>query len=223
MAIKYLTFDCYDTLVHYSEGKAASVRVMVREKGGDEHAAEEAVEIFEQTEVSLQTSTAFRPLGEILSSSLDAALSGVELPHDEKDDARIILAVRNARPFSDVAPALKQLREHFKTAILSNSEPDIISNSVSRIGVPFDQTVLASEVGCYKPDRRMFEALLERCQCQADEIVHVAQGFYHDIIPTHEMGWRRVWINRDGVDGDDSYGPYDELPDLSGLPTLLGV
>jgi 2-haloacid dehalogenase len=223
VAITYLSFDCYDTLVDYSTGKAASVRVMVREKGGDEDAAEEAVQIFEQTEESLQSSPAFRPLGEVLRAALDAALSGLELPHDAADGDRIVQSVRNARPFDDVAPALKRLRQHYKTALLSNSEQDIIADNIARIGVAFEQVVLAQEVGCYKPDARMFQALLARCQCQGDEIVHIAQSFRHDIIPAHELGWRRVWINRNGLDGDDAYGPYDELPDLSGLPALLGL
>lgn len=223
MATKFLTFDCYDTLVDYSTGKAASVRVMVREKGGSEIAAEEAVQIFEQTEENLQSSSAFRPLGEILRNALDAALSGLELPHDDADGERVVQSVRNARPFDDVAPALKQLRQHYQTALLSNSELGIITENITRIGVPFDQVVLAAEVGCYKPDPRMFQTLLERCQCQADEIVHVAQSFHHDIIPARELGWRCVWINRNGHDGDDAYAPYDELPDLSGLPALLGV
>jgi len=69
----------------------------------------------------------------------------------------------------------------------------------------------------------MFQALLARCQCEVDEIVHIAQGFYHDIISGHALGLHRVWINRNEVAGDDTYGPYDELPDLNGLPELLGI
>jgi 2-haloacid dehalogenase len=69
----------------------------------------------------------------------------------------------------------------------------------------------------------MFAALLERCGCTKDEIVHVAQGFYHDIMPGHALGIRRVWINRNRKPGDVAYGPYEELPDLSGVSELLGV
>ena len=32
-----------------------------------------------------------------------------------------------------------------------------------------------------------------------------------------------VWINREKIPGDQAYGPYDELPDLTGLPALLGI
>ena len=32
--LPWLTFDCYDTLVRYSEGKAAALAGLVRGKGG---------------------------------------------------------------------------------------------------------------------------------------------------------------------------------------------
>jgi 2-haloacid dehalogenase len=51
----------------------------------------------------------------------------------------------------------------------------------------------------------------------------VAQGFNYDIVPAHDLGWERVWINRYGKTGDPAYGPYRELPDLSGLPALIGL
>jgi 2-haloacid dehalogenase len=31
-----------------------------------------------------------------------------------------------------------------------------------------------------------------------------------------------VWINRFGRPGSADYQPYDELPDMTGLPKLLG-
>jgi 2-haloalkanoic acid dehalogenase type II len=132
-------------------------------------------------------------------------------------------AVREARPFDDVAPALERLRRKYKTAILSNSERAVMRENLAKLGVPFDEVVLAEEVGAYKPDHRMFEALLARCDCTKEEIVHVAQGFYHDIMPCHALRIRRVWINRNGQAGDSAYGPYEEFPDLSEVPEILGV
>src|SRR3546814_6067155 len=72
----------------------------------------------------------------------------------------------------------------------------MLHHNLTLLGVPFDEAVLADEVGAYKPDPRMFAALLDRCGCTKDEIVHVAPGFYHDIMPCHALGIRRVWINR---------------------------
>jgi 2-haloacid dehalogenase len=221
--IKFVTFDCYDTLVAYTAGKHAAIRAMVAEKGGDAAAAEAVIAAAEAREHALQNAAEFKVLNVVLHESLEAALNDASLPYAEADGARLVQAVADARPFDDVAPALERLRTKYKTAILSNSERAVMRHNTASIGVPFDQVVLAEEVGAYKPDHRMFHALLERCGCAKDEIVHVAQGFYHDIMPGHALGIRRIWINRQSKLGDQAYSPYDELPDLTELPRLLDV
>ena len=57
--------------------------------------------------------------------------------------------------------------------------------------------------------------------CRPEEVLHVAQGFEYDIVPAHQLGWARVWINRFGYPGDQAYEPYAELPNLAPLPGLL--
>ncbi|MGF1630119.1 MAG: haloacid dehalogenase type II [Kiloniellaceae bacterium] len=221
--IKFVTFDCYDTLVAYSAGKQAAIRAVVADKGGDAAAADAVIAAAGARERQMQASPDFRPLNAVLRSSLETALTAQGFDYAEPDGARVVQAVCDARPFDDVAPVLQRLRRRYRTAILSNSEQAVMRHNRARIGVPFDQVVLAEEVGAYKPDHRMFHALLDRCGCAKDEIVHVAQGFYHDIMPGHALGIRCLWINRNGEPGDKAYGPYEELPDLTGVPGLLGV
>ena len=87
----------------------------------------------------------------------------------------------------------------------------------------FDHWSFSDEVGAYKPSPVIFELALRTLGCAPGDVLHVAQGFEYDIVPTHGLGWARVWINRYGKVGDPAYGPYHELPDLSGVPDLLGL
>ena len=89
--------------------------------------------------------------------------------------------------------------------------------------MPFDHVITAEQARAYKPSPVIFDHALEILGCAKEDVLHVAQGFEYDIVPTHHLGWNRVWINRDGKIGDPAYGPYHELPDLSGLPELLGL
>jgi 2-haloacid dehalogenase len=221
--IKYLTFDCYDTLVAYTAAKADAIQAMVAERGGTVEAGEVAVAQFRAREYEMHRDADFQPLSVVLRACLQEVLTERGMAYGEADGDRIIQAVKDAPVFPDVAPVLRRLRTKYKTAILSNSETDIIQHNVATIGVPFDQVVLAEQARCYKPDQRMFQTLLERCGCEVDEIVHIAQGFYHDIIPGHALGLRRIWINRNNLAGDQAYAPYDELTDLNGVPDLLGL
>jgi 2-haloacid dehalogenase len=122
-----------------------------------------------------------------------------------------------------VPPALERLRAAgIQLAIITNSDDDIMAENVRRIGVPIDCVITAQQAGAYKPSLETFAYALRVLGREPAEILHVAQGFEYDIVPAHALGWQRVWINRYGKTGDPAYGPYDELPDLSGLPALVG-
>ena len=59
------------------------------------------------------------------------------------------------QPFPEVREALEEVRARgWRLAILSNSDPDLIEASKERLGVPFDETIVASEIGSYKPALR---------------------------------------------------------------------
>jgi len=131
--------------------------------------------------------------------------------------------VRTWGPYPEVPAALERLRTRCKLAIITNSDDDIIASNVRNIGVPVDHVITAEQAQAYKPSPVIFDYALRQLGCGPEEILHVAQGFEYDIVPGHDLGWNRVWINRYGKPGDPAYGPYQELPDLSGLPALLGL
>ena len=49
--------------------------------------------------------------------------------------------------------------------------------------------------------------------------MHVAQSYFHDVVPASELGLRTIWINRYGE--EPSRPPTRELADLSRLPETL--
>lgn len=199
----WLTFDCYDTLVRYSEGKAA------------------AQAAFEATEKELQLGP-FMPLNEVLRASLRSAMEAAGLAGSAADEEAMIDAVRAAEPFPDTVDALRDLKRDHRLAILSNSEPDIIRHTTVRLGVAFDAVVLAYHAQCYKPAEGMFRTLLERIDVPPVAVTHIAQSFYHDMRTAKDVGiGRRIWINRYGREGDPAYTPDAELPDLSQLRGAL--
>src|SRR5207247_10543666 len=56
------------------------------------------------------------------------------------------------QPFPEVRTALEEARERgWKLAILSNTDADFIAASKQLLGVPFDETVVAGEIGSYNP------------------------------------------------------------------------
>jgi len=88
------------------------------------------------------------------------------------------------------------------------------------IGVPFELAIVASEIGSYKPGHRHWEEFFARTGAERERHVHVAASLFHDVAPASALGLRSVWINRLGETARPQ--PTRELPDLVGLPDVLG-
>ena len=217
---RYLTFDCYGTLVDFD------LRPVTLERLGDRAARLDLDAFFAAFEQNRfrEVLLPFRPYREVLKRSLARTMEEFGLEYAEADGAALVAAVPTFGPFPDVPPVLEQLRRHCRLVIVSNNDDDLMAGNLERIGVPFDRVITSAQAGAYKPSPAVFRFVLDTLDCTPAEIVHVAQGFDYDIKPTHDLGWpRRVWVNRRRQSGDPAYGPYAELPDLSGLPELLGI
>ncbi|HEU0302939.1 MAG TPA: HAD family hydrolase, partial [Gaiellaceae bacterium] len=121
--------------------------------------------------------------------------------------------------FPEVPAALDEARSRgWKLCILSNTDRDLLDASMAAIGVPFDRSIVASEIGSYKPAPRHWRAFEGEVGRLPE--VHVAASLFHDVAPTSELGIPCVWINR--LDEDrDGYAPARELPTLDGLAEAL--
>jgi 2-haloacid dehalogenase len=134
----------------------------------------------------------------------------------------IVGSMRAWQPFPDTRPALTEAREAgVKLVILSNTDRDIISHSVRQIGVPFDEVVVAEDVGAYKPSLKNFERVLEVVGEDPADVLHVAFGFKYDIGPAKQLGMGSAWVNRhsEPLPDPDTVPDY-EWRDLWGLAEL---
>lgn len=167
----------------------------------------------------------YRGYREVLGSSLQAAMRLHGIPHSPADGDALVAAVPAFGPFPEVPDALRALKSlGYEIAIISNTDDDLIRGNVARIGVDFDHVITAQQARAYKPSRQAFEYGYAVMDIPPARVTHVAQGWEYDLIPTRDLGLqRRVWINRYGRPGSSLYRPYDELPDLSAVPALLGA
>jgi 2-haloacid dehalogenase len=216
---KFVTFDCYGTLVDFAIDDVTRRTLGPRLRHIDGDAFLREFEAIRYQEILGE----YRPYREVLCRSLAESMRRFGLAYRDEDGAAIVAAVPTFGPFPDVPPALERIRRHCAIVIISNTDDDLIAGNVRNIGVPFARVITAEQARAYKPSPAIFEYTLRELGCAPGEILHVSRGFEYDIVPAHRMGWARVWINRHGSAGDPAYGPYQELPDLSRLPDLLGI
>jgi 2-haloacid dehalogenase len=211
---RWATFDCYGTLVDWNGG-------MGRELGRlwpDADVAELLHRYHEiEPRVELEGSLPYR---EVLRQSLIllAESEGLELPVEEEG------ALGDSLPswpaFPEVPGALAELRERgWRLVPLSNTDADFLAASMAAIGVSFDGSIVAGEIGSYKPAHGHWKAFAERFRPEPGRHVHVAASLFHDIAPAEELGIPAVWINR--LEETSDLPRAGELTDLSDLPDTL--
>lgn len=216
---RFITFDCYGTLIDFDLGSAAVETLGDRMVRVEKDAFLSAFEQMRFDEVLGE----YKPYRDVLKASLRKTMAAFGLEYRESDGESIVSAVPGFGPFPEVPAVLECLVEHTHLVVITNSDNDLIPSNIEKIGVPFHRVITSEDVGAYKPSVAVFDYVLRELGCRADEILHVAQGFNYDIVPAHAVGWERVWINRRGQPGDPSFGPYRELTDLTGLPDVIGL
>lgn len=215
MGPRWATFDCYGTLVDWDTGIRAE---LARLFGPTE--ADALLERYHAVEPRVQREHPRASYREIMALVLGELASefGTKLPAEERDALAISLPTWPI--FPEVPEALAEVRRRgWKLVALSNSDRDLIEASLGAIGVPFEGTIVASEIGSYKPAHGHWQAFAEWTGADATRHVHVAQSHFHDIVPASQLGILSVWINRLGETHHPA--PTRELPNLSGLADVL--
>ena len=222
MRISAVTFDVYGTLVQFHEAVEAVLSGIIGESGVSVPMQSIRAD-FRATQGPLQQAAPWRPYKDILRRGLAQALEQHGLAYRPEHGERLVTAIAEARHFPEVPATLAALQRHARLVFISNTDDDMIARNLAHLAVTPDVVVTAEEAKAYKPAPAIFRHAWQRAGVRADEIVHVAAGFHHDIAPAHALGVRRIWINRRAEPGDQRFGPYEELPDLSRLPSALGL
>jgi 2-haloacid dehalogenase len=206
---RWASFDCYGTLIDWDGGvRAELARVF------DEERADELLARYHEIEPELQRDGA-SSYRDVLTESMR------RLGAPPGQEHGLAESLPGWRAFPEVRGALEELRRRgWRLAILSNTDADFIAASQVQIGVPFDEIVVAQEIGSYKPAHRHWEEFSLRTRAVREGHVHVAASLFHDVAPCHELGLRCVWINRLG-EWAPAAAPTRELTDLFALPETL--
>ena len=191
---RWATFDCYGTLVDWPAGIGAQLERLF----GSDARRTLARPLLRATRPEIQADGAAR-VPRVMARALAGGSpdeAGLELPEERDERTRDVASLWPV--FHDVRPALEEARGRgWRLAILSNTDRDLIDASIAAIGVPFDLSIVASEIGSYKPAHRHWQAFRERVG-PSTRHVHVAQSLYHDHGPARELGIPSIWIDRLG-------------------------
>jgi 2-haloacid dehalogenase len=214
VADRWLTFDCFGTLIDWRHGIQTTGELLFPGHG------KKFLDSYIALEAEVESEGSFKRYRAVLTETTRRAARQLELELKPDDATALVSTIPYWPPFADVGPALAELRrEGWRFALLTNCDRDIIALTQRRLPASFDAVVTAEDVSAYKPSPAHFRLFQSTFGSSAGAWIHVAQSYFHDIRPTHELGISRIWVNRQGEKDDPSIA--DGV--ISGLAQLPGA
>jgi 2-haloacid dehalogenase len=194
---RWITFDCFGTLVDWHKGFTEILSPLARERVTD------VVRAYHECERRIEGELPHQPYRDVLVASVVRAGAETGVAISESDARALPSGWHSLRPFGDVERLLAELRGRgYRLAVLTNCDDDLFETTHRMFRMPFDLFVTAERVRGYKPAPWHFRAFELMTGATRGEWVHVACSWYHDIAPAHALGIKRVWFDRDRT-GDD--------------------
>jgi 2-haloacid dehalogenase len=195
---RVLTFDCYGTLIDWETGLYAAMQPLLT-TGGITLDRDTVLERFAERESAQEGATPRMLYSDMLAEVHRQLADDWGVTLTETEHQRFGASVGDWPAFPDSAAALQYLKQHYKLVILSNVDRESFRGSNRRLGVEFDATYTAQDIGSYKPAPANFRYLLEHLAAlghRPADILHTAQSLYHDHVPAKQFGLASAWINR---------------------------
>ena len=217
--IRFISFDCYGTLTNFRVGD------LTRQRLADIVPADSMPGFLEDF-------TAYRfdevlgdwkPYADVLHRALERTCRRWNIAFRSEDADAIVAAVPTWGPHADVPAPLSRVAKEIPLVILSNAADSQIQSNVDLLGAPFHAVLTAEQAQAYKPRLRAFEYMFDTLGCGPEHMMHVSSSLRYDLMSASDLRiGHRVFVERGHGPGNPEYG-YQAIPDIGGLPGLLGI
>jgi 2-haloacid dehalogenase len=216
---KYISFDCYGTLIFFQ------MAPMARKLFADRISAENMEQFckdfsaFRYDEVLGD----WKPYYDVVYNALLRTANRWKVPFRESDVAEIYAAVPTWGPHPDVTEGLARIAGKIPLVILSNAMDAQLVHNVEKLGVPFHRVYTAQQAKCYKPRLKAFEYMIGQLDAKPEDFLHVSSSMRYDLMSAHDIGIKnKAFVNRGHEPGTPFY-QYSEITDIGGLAGLVGL
>jgi 2-haloacid dehalogenase/putative hydrolase of the HAD superfamily len=218
VSYQVVTFDCYGTLIDWESG---IVRAFQGEaaRDGIKLDPDDIISAYMKEEPVVESGE-YKSYREILADTAQRVALRLGWPLGPDRKGFLADTLGDWGPFPDTNQALERLCKRYTLGILSNTDDDLLALTRRHFTVDFGIVVTAQQTRSYKPAPGHFKEALARA---ADRpLLHAAQSYYHDIVPTSRMAIPSAWVKRKSEDTAQlDARPTYVVRDLAGLADLL--
>ncbi|MFF7651666.1 HAD family hydrolase [Streptomyces sp. NPDC007983] len=143
---RWVTFDCFGTLVNWRHGIATGIELVAPGKGW------ELLEVYNRHEPQVRREHPSMHYSDVLAEPLKRTAAEAKVELVEEDTRALSAGIPCWPAFPDTRQALRELRESgWNLAPLTTCDRVVIGETQRRLRVQFDAIVTAEDSGAYKP------------------------------------------------------------------------
>lgn len=209
-----LTFDCYGTLINWEAGLLPALQRIL---AGHQKEIDDAIllKLYGDFEQRAEEGN-YQSYKEVLASVVRQFGDELGFTPTKEETHSLADSLPTWKPWPDTVAALRQLKERYRLAVLSNIDDNLFAATRPQLGVDFDEVITAQQARAYKPSLKIFELALSRINAPAHRVLHLGQSIYHDVVPAQALGLATVWVNRPSArPGVGAVKPANATPDLT--------
>ena len=216
---KYISFDCYGTLIRFHMAEMA--RAFFADRIPAE-SMDRMCHLFSCYRLD-EALGPWQPYRELLRSAVARTAKAFGVEYREADGDALYDAVPTWGPHVDVPGGLAKIGDKIPLVILSNAMNDQIPHNVAMLGAPFHAVYTAESAQAYKPRMQAFEYMFDMLGCGPEGMMHVSSSFRYDQNTASDLGFGcRVFVGR-GHEPSNAFYRDIEIPHIGCLPGVVGL
>lgn len=216
---KFISFDCYGTLINFEMGPTAKGLFADRIAEQRMPAFLDSFRFYRLDEVLGD----WKPFFQVVENAIQRACKAHDVAYRDSDALTLYKAVPTWQPHPHVVETLELISQHIPLVILSNSMVDLIPHSVAHLKAPFHAVYTAEAAQAYKPRAQIFEYMFDQLGCGPEQMMHCSSSFRYDLMTASDLGFMaKAFIDRGHEPALEGYG-VDRLTDFRQLAGLLGL
>src|SRR6266567_1464759 len=184
--VKLLTLDCYGTLIDWERGIFSALRPVLaahRKSTADS----DVLALYGEFEAEVEAGD-YRPYREVLQSVVRAFGRRLGFTPTRDEIQSLPDSISRWRPWPDTVAGLTRLATRYNLAIISNIDDELFAMTRESLPVNFENVTTAQQARCYKPGLEIFRLAMSKTTARPDQILHIGQSIYHDVLPAQSLG-----------------------------------
>ena len=218
--IKWVTTDCYGTLIDWEKGIADAFRKQA-ERDGFSFDEQKLMARFLEVQAEIMSGS-YELYAEVLRRTAVKVAKEIGWELEPSRAQFLPDSIAYWTPFRESNAAMDRLGARYGVGIVSNVDDKMLGISRRHLRTELGIVVTAQQVRSYKPEPAHFKECARRLGGKKGW-VHIAAGYESDVAPLLKMNVPVIWVNRHGEKLEGRKRPTAEVKTFRDAAAKLGA